>query len=120
MGTDERLCKRSGNWMLEQSTSKALPNRGDHFVSPVAALFWPNGVVDGSGNMKIGWVTVSANHTGYMLRLSGGEEEFWVRSEYYWKASVNERKVGGWQKDGAIFGGYPGLPTDLDVWLSKK
>ena len=48
---------------------------GDHFVSPVASLFWPNGVVDGSGNMLIGWVTAYANINyvnggGYGLRLS--------------------------------------------------
>ena len=54
--------------------ARLSPNRGDHFVSPVASLFWPNGVVDGSGNMLIGWVTVSANHTRYMLRLSEVKE----------------------------------------------
>ena len=31
---------------------------------------WPSGIVDGSGNMRIGWATIEANNTGYKVRLS--------------------------------------------------
>ena len=53
--------------------NNGLSAGGDHFAAPIASHFWPSGIVDGSGNMRIGWATIEANNTGYKVRLSKKE-----------------------------------------------